>query len=170
MSKLNVTDLQKSCAHITGHLTTMEPEDARTNLGWLVGETEKLLRYLNQVNPEFDNTGDIKCMKDMIGKTSQVHYVTQEDIEKDHPCANKHSLVCPTYDAAVALVSERHGKYDLVDLVGHLLFQKAKQEEDFSRAGWRCCIDHIIKPESKCPVCEIDRLKMKITDLELKDY
>ena len=25
--------------------------------------------------------------------------------------------------------------------------------------GWRSCIDHIIKPESDCPVCKIEQLQ-----------
>ena len=32
--------------------------------------------------------------------------------------------------------------------------------------GWRCCVDHIIKPESKCPVCRIEELE---SDLEAAD-
>ena len=36
--------------------------------------------------------------------------------------------------------------------------------------GWRSCIDHIIKPESACPVCKIESLQATITELreELK--
>lgn len=26
-------------------------------------------------------------------------------------------------------------------------------------AGWRACIDHIIRPDSPCPVCEIEKLR-----------
>ena len=28
--------------------------------------------------------------------------------------------------------------------------------------GWRACIDHIIRPDSPCPVCEIERLTAKV--------
>ena len=38
--------------------------------------------------------------------------------------------------------------------------------EDFGRAGWRSCIDHIIKPESKCPVCLLELRDTRILALE----
>ena len=34
--------------------------------------------------------------------------------------------------------------------------------------GWRSCIDHIIKPESACPVCAIEQLEERIKELEEK--
>ena len=27
--------------------------------------------------------------------------------------------------------------------------------EEITKSGWRCCIDHIIKPESPCPICAL---------------
>ena len=32
--------------------------------------------------------------------------------------------------------------------------------------GWRACIDHIIRPDSPCPVCEIERLTAKVEQME----
>ena len=28
--------------------------------------------------------------------------------------------------------------------------------------GWRACIDHIIRPDSPCPVCEVEKLTDEI--------
>src|SRR6056300_1760173 len=33
-------------------------------------------------------------------------------------------------------------------------------------SGWRACIDHIIRPDSPCPVCENERLKAQIASLQ----
>ena len=33
-----------------------------------------------------------------------------------------------------------------------------RDEIRISADGWRSCIDHIIKPESKCPVCKLEEL------------
>lgn len=44
----------------------------------------------------------------------------------------------------------------------------ARQKADMEtviKAGWRSCADHIIKPESTCPVCEIERLNRLIASL-----
>lgn len=30
----------------------------------------------------------------------------------------------------------------------------------FITAGWRSCIDHLIKPEHNCPICRIEELKV----------
>lgn len=35
----------------------------------------------------------------------------------------------------------------------------ADEIEQLKSAGWRACIDHIIRPDSPCPVCEIERLR-----------
>ncbi len=32
--------------------------------------------------------------------------------------------------------------------------------------GWRACIDHIIRPDSPCPVCEIEKLTDEIEQLQ----
>jgi hypothetical protein len=40
--------------------------------------------------------------------------------------------------------------------------QKARIKEletEFSAAGWRACIDHIIRPQDACPVCKIETLQ-----------
>ncbi len=34
-------------------------------------------------------------------------------------------------------------------------------------SGWRACIDHIIRPDSPCPVCEIERLSAECSNLKL---
>jgi len=46
------------------------------------------------------------------------------------------------------------------------------ENERLREAGWRSCIDHIIKPDSACPVCKIteleaenERLKALIPDI-----
>jgi hypothetical protein len=41
------------------------------------------------------------------------------------------------------------------DYRGQALIQNLKEEiANFTKAGWRSCIDHIIKPTDPCPVCE----------------
>lgn len=37
--------------------------------------------------------------------------------------------------------------------------QLEEELERFKTAGWRSCIDHIIKPEDECPVCMIIELE-----------
>lgn len=37
--------------------------------------------------------------------------------------------------------------------------EAANALEQMKSAGWRACIDHIIKPESPCPVCRIEQLE-----------
>lgn len=34
--------------------------------------------------------------------------------------------------------------------------------EEIQKAGWRACIDHIIKPESQCPVCYASELAARV--------
>lgn len=36
--------------------------------------------------------------------------------------------------------------------------------EQLKSAGWRSCIDHIIRPDSPCPVCENERLRALVSD------
>jgi spore coat polysaccharide biosynthesis protein SpsF (cytidylyltransferase family) len=40
--------------------------------------------------------------------------------------------------------------------------REAELTKRFTKAGWRACIDHIIKPESDCPVCENEKLRERI--------
>lgn len=63
-----------------------------------------------------------------------------------------------------------------VEELEYTIKQKA-EPEDIAKAGWRSCIDHIIKPESTCPVCEIERLNnvlaqngLPFTDPDRKNY
>jgi hypothetical protein len=49
------------------------------------------------------------------------------------------------------LVSERDRTNDLED-----------QIEKIKKGGWRSCIDHIIRPDSPCPVCEINALNAQL--------
>lgn len=58
-----------------------------------------------------------------------------------------------------------------------LLVARVAELEYNPKAGWRSCIDHIIKPESTCPVCEIERLNnilaengLPFTDPDRKNY
>ena len=38
--------------------------------------------------------------------------------------------------------------------------------EDIKTAGWRSCIDHIIKPDSPCPVCLLAEKDIEIASLK----
>jgi len=33
------------------------------------------------------------------------------------------------------------------------------ENERLRGSGWRACIDHIIRPDSPCPVCRIEKLE-----------
>ena len=34
-----------------------------------------------------------------------------------------------------------------------------EQECPYWKAGWRACIDHIIRPDSPCPVCKVEEVQ-----------
>lgn len=36
----------------------------------------------------------------------------------------------------------------------------------FEIAGWRCCIDHILKPEHPCPICALEKANAEIKQLK----
>ena len=40
-----------------------------------------------------------------------------------------------------------------------------KQVAAFESAGWRCCIDHLLKPEHPCPICANEAMQAKIDEL-----
>ena len=37
--------------------------------------------------------------------------------------------------------------------------------EAFEKAGWRSCIDHIIKPDNECPVCRFMKAEAFIKEI-----
>ena len=54
---------------------------------------------------------------------------------------------------------------DIQDLASFVGLQQKRIDdltERFQSAGWRSCIDHIIKPESSCPVCRIEELTARV--------
>ncbi|EHK65948.1 hypothetical protein [Achromobacter arsenitoxydans] len=62
---------------------------------------------------------EILNLKHTLPDTAQAHYISQEQIEASRdPCSAIGTV-------AHVLVSERHGKFDLVHLVAHLMEQKA---------------------------------------------
>ena len=40
----------------------------------------------------------------------------------------------------------------------------AEEVESFTNAGWRSCIDHIIKPETPCPVCRAELAEQQVVE------
>lgn len=66
---------------------------------------------------------EILNLKHMLPDAALVHYVSQEQIEATRdPCS-------AISTAAHVLVSERHGKFDLVHLVAHLIAKNAALAE-----------------------------------------
>ncbi len=49
------------------------------------------------------------------------YYISQREIEDYHPLGSKNAKHHRIYETAAILVSERHDKYELVDLVNVLL-------------------------------------------------
>jgi hypothetical protein len=47
---------------------------------------------------------------------------------------------------------------DYNDFIGDLMKENQRLKAD-SVAGWRACIDHIIRPDSPCPVCVHEQLR-----------
>lgn len=59
---------------------------------------------------------------DHLNEGAKAFYVTQAKIDSTHPVSTD-TPSFPHYDAAAILVGERHGKGDLITLVGHLLYR-----------------------------------------------
>ena len=38
-----------------------------------------------------------------------------------------------------------------------LIARQQRTIQNFEKAGWRCCIDHLLKPEHPCPICKLER-------------
>jgi len=64
-------------------------------------------------------------------------------------------------DTIAALEKQMHSKDDRISNQ-HSTIVKFKEQiialEADSVHGWRSCIDHIIRPDSPCPVCRIEEL------------
>lgn len=56
--------------------------------------------------------------------------IYEKEIESVHPLSGEDDIVFKSYEMALKLVSERHEKYDLVDLVHWLIMDKAKTIND----------------------------------------
>ncbi len=64
----------------------------------------------------------MKNLKDELSKKAMPFYIDQNEIKKFHPLNNNfENAIDGIFEAATWLVSERHEKYDLVDLVNALL-------------------------------------------------
>jgi len=50
-----------------------------------------------------------------------------------------------------------HGKEPCADIA-----ELEAEKKALIDSGWRACVDHIIKPDSPCPVCRIEELKAKL--------
>jgi len=68
-----------------------------------------------------------------------------------------------TFDEYIKTLPASHwAKYDLSAV--KLGWDAAVEDTttDFTKAGWRCCIDHLLKPEHPCPICKIEELRTKL--------
>jgi hypothetical protein len=57
-------------------------------------------------------------------------------------------------------------KQDYVEWEAAQALRELRVQSKIEAAGWRCCIDHIIKPESPCPICKVEKLQTRIEELE----
>lgn len=63
----------------------------------------------------------MKHLKDLLSERALPYYIHQNQIEDRHPLKSDKVYTHNVYEAAAILVSERHDKSDLTDLVNALM-------------------------------------------------
>lgn len=64
---------------------------------------------------------------------------------------------------SVTVDGKRYLQEDYVTVARETIKLQRDALEQMQSAGWRSCIDHIIKPESACPICRIEKLEAALT-------
>lgn len=88
----------------------------------------------------------VENLKSMLSPDSQRHYIDESTVQA-------YEAPLGIQMAAHVLVSERHGKFDLIHLVAYLMGQAASADRDAARYRWlRATTNHVTRGDERIDI------------------